>query len=551
MGSEHVIEVNVTVPLRNAKVISGSLIGSDGQIKHAVAFPPSPVTTTYSAQSYAPVVASNGSGFLVAYESFAENTSGGNYGLPQVVVQAFDKDGNLLNTTFRDAGSAQAGRPGVDDLAIAIAWTGSSYRVIWQDRRASAIYSADASSDGQTLSQPQSFTQSGIVNAENTYSPGISYDPASGRTFIIYLGSTRDILGRVYAGNTLVAGPKVVSLAQFPAARSPQVVWHPNYRGWLLSYQDNTALQRHVFVPLDMNADPTFNPTTGFFIAANDNSLACPMPQSAPSVDLRFETLPNATAFADSSGNNNTGTCSGATCPTAGFAGAPNAPLSDYAVQFDGVDDQLTLTRTITDDFSVTFWIKAPTIGGQQMIVDGGWPAANGFMIGLNNGGVLVRTPGINFQTARIDDNQWHFVVVSRNKASGRVDIFVDGNLAVGLSGTADVSVNAVANLIVGKRSNNTQPLSATLDNLSIYPATLLSDTVQAIFNRTQQSYCVAAGSSASNVYWAKVVANQQDTRGGRVAASNGLSLTIDGQLSCWPCFARSQVAIRGRIRLT
>ena len=530
-GAGHVIEVNVTVPLRNAKVISGSLIGSDGQIKRAVAFPPSPVTTPYSAQSYAPVVASNGSGFLVAYESFAENTSGGNYGLPQVVVQAFDKDGNLLNTTFRDAGSAQAGRPGVDDLAIAIAWTGSSYRVIWQDRRASAIYLADASSDGQTLSQPQSFTQSGIVNAENTYSPGISYDPASGRTFIIYLGSTRDILGRVYAGNTLVAGPKVVSLAQFPAARSPQVVWHPNYRGWLLSYQDNTALQRHVFIPLDMNADPTFNPTTGFFIAANDNSLACPMPQSAPSVDLRFETLPNATAFTDSSGNNNTGTCSGATCPTAGFAGAPNAPLSDYAVQFDGVDDQLTLTRTITDDFSVAFWIKAPTIGGQQMIVDGGWPAANGFMIGLNNGGVLVRTPGINFQTARIDDNQWHFVVVSRNKASGRVDIFVDGNLAVGLSGTADVSVNAVANLTVGKRSNNTQPLSATLDNLSIYPATLLSDTVQAIFNRTQQSYCVAAGSSASNIYWAKVVANQQDTRGGRVAASNGLSLTIDGDL--------------------
>jgi hypothetical protein len=530
-GAGHTIELNVTVPVRDADVIAASLVGSDGQVKRSVPVPTSPVPTTYERQNFGPAVASDGSGFLVAYESFAENTSNGSYGLPQIVVQTFDKDGNPLNQAYRDAGSTQAGTPGAESLAIAVAWTGASYRVIWQDRRASALYWATATADGQSLSAPQLVTTSGLVNSAPTEMPGIAYDPVSGRTLILYLSSTRGILGRVYAGDTLVAGPKVISLAQFPAARSPRVVWHPNYQGWLLSYQDNASLQRHVFVPLNANGDLAFAPTTGFFIEANDNSLACPAPQSVPAVDLRFEESPGATSFVDASGRGNNGLCTGAACPTAGFAGAPNAPISDYAVQFDGVDDSLTLNRTVQDDFSVAFWLKAPTANGQRMLVDGGDFNTTGFHILLNNGGVLVRTPGIGFQTTRIDDNQWHFVAVTRHKASGRVDIYVDGALRVGLNGSPDVTLNGVADLRIGLRRNNTQPLLATLDNLQIIPATLGPDTVQALYNRSLQSYCVAAGPRDSNVYWAKVQASQSDVRGGRLTASNGLTLTIDSDL--------------------
>lgn len=337
----------------------------------------------------------------------------------------------------------------------------------------------------------------------------------------------------VYISDTLMSGPKSVALAQFPAARTPQVVWHPNYKGWLLSYQDNTALQRHVFVPLDANADQTFTAATGFFVATDDNALSCPLPQSAPSVDLHFEELPNATTFADRSGLNNTPTCSGATCPTSGYTGAPNAPQSDRAVQFDGVDDQLTLSRTITDDFSVAFWINAPNRNGIQTIVDGGDFNTNGFVIRLNNGGVLVRVPNLGFQTTRIDDGQWHFVVVSRKKSTGQADIYVDGALRIGLPGIADVALTNVPDLRIGSSRTNTQSLLAKIDNLQIYPSAMLSDTVQAIYNRTQQSYCVAAGPSLglNGVYWSKVSASQTDVRGGRVSASNGLSLTVDADL--------------------
>ena len=94
--------------------------------------------------------------------------------------------------------------------------------------------------------------------------------------------------------------------------------------------------------------------------------------------------------------------------------------------------------------------------------------------------------------------------------------------------GTA-ISANNAADLRIGKRRDNTQPLLATLDNLQIFASTLSLATVQAMYNRTQQSYCVAAGTLGSNIEWAKVSANQQDTRGGRISATNGISLTVDG----------------------
>ena len=364
----------------------------------------------------------------------------------------------------------------------------------------------------------------------------MAYDPISGRTLIVYLSDVRFVIGSLYAGSTPIGNPMTLSLAQFPVARSPQVAWHPGYRGWLLSYQDNTDSQRHLFVPLDANGAQVFSPTTGFSVATNDNALACPAPQSAAIVDLRFEELPAPsgypTIFVDASGRANNATCTGSTCPAAGNLGAPNAPLSDYAVQFDGVDDGLTLNRTLQDDFTFAFWLKAPTVNTQQMLVDGGSPQANGFQIFLNNGALVINVPGSNAQAAsRINDGQWHFVAINRTKASGRVEAYVDGNGVIGVAGTANLALSGAFDLRIGKSRTDTLPLRATLDHLQIFPVALAQDRVQAIYNRTDQSYCVAAGASGSNVNWAKVQASQPDVRGGRLSASNGLTLTIDSDL--------------------
>jgi hypothetical protein len=62
----------------------------------------------------------------------------------------------------------------------------------------------------------------------------------------------------------------------------------------------------------------------------SSHALACPVVSSLPVLDLRFEELPGATTFTDSSGFGNNAICgSSSQCPTPGVTGAPNAPLSD------------------------------------------------------------------------------------------------------------------------------------------------------------------------------------------------------------------------------
>ena len=530
-GAGHTIVVNMTIPVIDRFVIAGALLGPDGQVKRSITFPRSPVSINALRGSFGPAVASDGDGFLVAYESYAE-TAPATPGSPQIVVQAFDKDGNPLQSSYQAAGSAQASDPQYSSIALDAAWIGYAYRVVWQDRRAAQVRAIDVVRDGSSMSGPLQLFGNALTNAGINYGPSVAYDPLTGRVLTVFLSDVRRVIGILQNGGAVIGNPLVLSLDQFPSARSPQVAWHPGYRGWLVSYQDETASQRHLFVPVNADGVQAFPAASGFFIAANDNSLACPAPQSAPAVELRFEELPGAATFADASGRANNATCTGATCPLAGLAGAPNAPLSDYAAQFDGVDDGLTIARTIQDNFSVAFWIKAPPSTGQRTIVDGGNIASNGFAIRLNSGGVSVYVPGVSFQTIqRVDDDQWHFVVVSRNNASGQVDIYIDGALARGLPGTPGVALTNAATLRIGVKPDGTLPLRATLDHLQIIPAALAADTVLAMYNRTLQSYCVAAGTRDSNVYWARVQATQPDVRGGRVSASNGLHLTIDADL--------------------
>jgi hypothetical protein len=531
-GAGHTIEVNTTVPLSDQYVIGGALLGPDGNVKQSISFPRSPVPNTYQAGSTGPSVASDGSGFLVAYESHALNSVGGTPGKPQIVVQAFDKDGNPLSSTYRDAGSTLNSDPQYNNVAIAAAWTGSGYRVAWQDRRASKVFQADAAADGSTLSAPAQIFGNAIAGAGRNYGPSVAYDPISGRTLVVFLSDFKRAIGLLYQGATQIGNPLVLSLTQFPEARSPQVAWHPNYGGWLLSYQDDTAPTRHVFVPVNSDGVQAFGATSGFFIDAKDNSLACPAPQSALAADLRFDELPGATTFADSSGRGNNATCTGASCPTAGLAGAPNDPTSDYSVQFDGANDFLTLNRTVQDDFTIAFWFKAPQTSGQQTLVESGDFNTNGFRLSLTNGGLVARVPGMGIQMqGRIDNGQWRHVAFSRTKSTGRIDVYVDGSRVIGIEGTPGTTLNGSSDIRIGMQRNNTLPLNAGLDGFQIFGGALGQDAVQGLINRTLQSYCVAGGTIDTAVYWAKVQASKPDVRGGRVSASGSLTLTVDADL--------------------
>ena len=526
-GDGHTIEVHITVPTVDQHRIAGALLGPDGEIKRSINFLTPFLPTNDKIENFGPAVASNGNGFVVAYETFWIQ-SDGLTSSPYVIAQSFDKDGNPFNYTIIRASDLQ-GVGFNNNIAIDVAWVGNAYRVLWQDRRESTVWMAEMSADGEWFLEPIPVATNALTNAGATYRPSLAYDPLSGRTLVVYLDATRSPVGKIYQDATFVGTTYQLPIRN---ASSIKAVWHPGYRGWLVGIkaagEGTTA-----FAPVDASGDRPFVYTVAFSDARNDNSLACPAPQSYPLVDLRFEELPGATTFTDGSGYGNNATCTGAACPAAGLPAAPNAPLSDYAVRFDGGNDRLTINAAFPNSFTAAYWVKAtPNANNSVIVVDQGANANNGWTLSFDAGrpAFLVNTGSYLVAPTRIDDNQWHFVAGTRDQATGAMALYVDGNqVASGVAGAN--ALTAVTNLLIGGDRSGNRTLTGQIDHLQLWPVALAQETIQAIYNRTNQSYCVAAGTGGSNVYWAKVQASQPDVRGGPLSASNGLTLTIDSDL--------------------
>ena len=542
-GAGHTIEVNVTVPVRDAFVIGGAFVGSDGVAGPKLSLSrPTGLPVNYKTVSRSPAVASNGDGFLVAYETYAEpyTPPGNNPPLPRdvyVAVQAFDGSGNLLGSSVRFVATQNPTQNSSTRSGLDVAWVGDRYKVVVQPWGREWVVAGDFSATGASLGGWANVDQL-FGNTTLTSPPNLAYNPANGRWAVAYVRAPSvglisiSVVEYANAGSMTETARRQIFLdgGNFKQAK---LVYHPPSRAWLMAGLDDSNQLR--FYPLQAGlADLTASQAGLAGASTVDSSLACPAAQASPTVDLRFEELPGTTSFADASGGNNNATCTGASCPAAGVDGAPNAPLSDYAVQFDGGDDFLTLNRAMPDSFTVAFWLKAPPAAAPDMIlVDQGANQSGGFTLWLSNGrpGLLLNTAESIVGSGRIDDNQWHFVAATRNRSTGAVALYVDGNpTPVAGNIFAATALNAVTDIRIGGDRSGNRDFQGAIDHLQIFPVALGGDIIQAIYNRTMQSYCVAAHANAdqSGFQWARLTLRQQDVRGGRITASGGLSLTVD-----------------------
>ncbi len=544
IGAGHVIELFVTVPVKDHYTITGEIVGPTGNETTALSFPRSTVPTAFKQMNRHPVVASNGDGFLVAYETITtteSSYSGSGTEGPMVLltVQAFDRNGNPQGTNHRSASSNNLTNS-QEQLGLDVAWIGDRYRVVWKAINSRTIYAGDftqtAANFGGNSGWTTVATDSAMIPDNQSdrafdYTPRLAYDPITGRWLLSYTNSSPSQTGilNVYANASSTTALRTLPLVS--GAHQMVPVYHPVTQHWLVSVFTKPSYRDFYHLPADLTGQSiqwASWQTNGSQLAT---SLACPSLLSVPLADLRFEEAPGSTSFADQSGRGNNATGTGSTAPAAGVPGAPNAPLSDYALRFDGTDDVITLPRRVQDSFSIAFWIKASQSNTQQMLVDGGVGQSNGFGLWLNNGVPTVEVSQSQAAaSARIDNGQWRFVTVSRTQETGQVVVRVDGSSVINVT-RSTAALAATATWRLGKQANNSRPFRGDLDHLQLFQVALSSEMVQAIYNRTQQSYCAAAQTTPDNseALWTKVQLTQPDTRGGRISASGGLNLIIDG----------------------
>ena len=245
------------------------------------------------------------------------------------------------------------------------------------------------------------------------------------------------------------------------------------------------------------------------------------------------------TGIQDSAGSNN-GTNNGAT-EYAGFVNvlggessgmdSSNLVVSDlqqtsgyspYALDFDGIDDYLTMTST---DFkgsggtvSYSFWVKPETYGNPPGIENFGYfisdsstgggiaysEGSTGFgltpgqmyLYNITNAGVVATTT-----STFIDENVWNHIVVVFNTGN-IVQFYKNGSISSTLTGIT--SYNATFDTIAARRypGGVNNPVNGELSNFSIFDTALTSTQVTEINNQGRPSDLNTFSGTAPVAWW-------------------------------------------------
>jgi predicted outer membrane repeat protein len=203
---------------------------------------------------------------------------------------------------------------------------------------------------------------------------------------------------------------------------------------------------------------------------------------------LPFDEAAGATTFADASGNDFDGACSGGSCPTAGVSGRV-----DTALVFDGTDDYVEVPYNAAfnpaGSFTVAAW--AYLTGGSNnfravLASRGGSPTrgynlyatnTNVWQFWLNNGDSDWHTVG----TEPVAYNTWTHVAGVYDSDTQTIQVYVNGQPAGSQSGAA-FAHNTQYPLRVGAGTTEQSPLfffPGKIDEVRVYASALSQAEIQ------------------------------------------------------------------------
>jgi len=560
------VTLNISFSSAQRRVVVGSLIGADGTVIKPE-FPLATAITDPGFEYYRPVVASDGTNFMTAWM----------YPLTRQSGLAFQIENRLMRRPFNAAGAPLANdeflgsedpevmnraldtvdqitlsRPGSE---LGLTWIGDRYRLtrlLQPGPEFTAVFRGatpvtqpeitardlDASGArigfGTTVLASDAARDDGTVTAARTVLNGheLAYDLATGNTLLIYQAGDGSVKLRLFSGGGSVLQERVLA----GAGTNPQVAYHAPSGGWIVGWEDASGSVKALALKADSTDLVEATPQTLFTSTARSSALACPAAAAKPVVDLRFEELPGPTGFANT-GNSVAGTCSGANCPLAGYAGATDSsgavgtPPSDYAARFDGQGDSLSVAASAANSFSVAFWLKTAPGALTMPVVSQGGLAAGAWSVRLVNGrpALSIGSQTLNTNIA-VNDGAWHHVVATRAGATGQITLYVDGAQAASTTGPGGMLTAASSIQVGGRLTADTPFLDGLLDEVKVLPVALGASAAQALYASEQQSYCVGTGvtTARDGVQLARLSLRQLDPRGGALTTASTLNVTID-----------------------
>ncbi|MBC23698.1 MAG: hypothetical protein CMJ32_07260 [Phycisphaerae bacterium] len=162
------------------------------------------------------------------------------------------------------------------------------------------------------------------------------------------------------------------------------------------------------------------------------------------------------------------------------------------AMRLDGVDDHLVIDRPVADDFTITLWFRVdgPVHSDQHMnwwagtgLVDGEVSGVvDDYGISIHRGGYLVAGTGNPERSVHsssgLDDGRWHHACFTRERQSGVIRLYVDGELAAQAEGFSTSRLDSTERVFIGRSLVGNRHFNGLIDELRIYDRVLEHDEV-------------------------------------------------------------------------
>lgn len=176
---------------------------------------------------------------------------------------------------------------------------------------------------------------------------------------------------------------------------------------------------------------------------------------------------------------------------------------------FDGVDDSLLtasdLGATLGGTASLSFWIKTIQTGSADPASAPGLLGTVGVQWGwIDDAGRIsfgVDGDALASSANPINDNRWHHVVMTRDAASGLVEIHVDGTLSA--SATGAVGTRSGSMTRVGWMQNGSGVrFQGTLDQVHVFNGVVDAPTLVALHdNHAPKTWDISSGGESSGAF--------------------------------------------------
>jgi len=165
---------------------------------------------------------------------------------------------------------------------------------------------------------------------------------------------------------------------------------------------------------------------------------------------------------------------------TTPFQAASYQKVISNGIHLDGVDDYISLSRPVSEDFTIEFWMKTTQTGASgpywyygRGIVDAESPGGtNDFGTSLLENKLAFGTGNPDYtivSNAIVNDGIWKHVAVTRTKATGVLKIYINGVLDNSGNSTNVISLTAPTDIKIGKIQTSNNFFNGTLDEIRIW----------------------------------------------------------------------------------